>query len=233
MTTELTTEESDELILQELGIADETAQETEPEETETEESTPEEVSEESEEVETEEETETETVDETEEEVEEETEEEPKKLNKFAKLLSQRNEARKNEEKATNQVQELQAKLEKLEADWDYWNEEYINTLVEKRMEEASVKQEVINDFFTESGLWEFKKDILATKRETWLPIERAAAIYLAENNPSLLMTDQAKAKVKSQVLKTPSRTNKKLTSWKLDYSDAEFEKLAAAWKIKF
>lgn len=234
MEQEITTQESDKLILEELWIVDETTDQTNPEEIETEESTTEEVNEETEEEELEEEVEMETTDdESEEEVETETEEEPKKVNKFAKLLGQRNKARKEAEETTNQVQELQAKLDKLEKDWDYGNEEYINTLVEKRMEERMNAQDSVTDFFAESDLWEFKKDILAVKRETWLPIERAAAIYLAENNPSLLMTDQAKAKVKANVLKTPSRTSKKLANPKLDYSDAEFERLASAGKITF
>ena len=117
----LNEQESDKLILAELNITDDNSTTNQPEEDETEESTTEEVVEETEEEETEEETETEESDDSEEEdeTEEEPEEDEKKPNKFAKLLKQRNAARSKAEQATDQIQELQAKLDQLEADGEY------------------------------------------------------------------------------------------------------------------
>ena len=196
---ELTQEQEDALILQELNIEDdkqdsneeesETIQEDETDENST-------INEDEDEA-TEEESESE--EETQEE-EEELEEPSKKPNKFAKLLSQRNEARKLAEEANNEkeqalttAQELQAKLDKMDEDWEFGNEEYVNTLVEKKIAE----REEVSDFFDEyDELKSHKKGILSYRKETGLNIEQATKLYLAETGPSLLLSPQAKAKQK-------------------------------------
>jgi len=107
---ELTTEEQDKLILNELNIEEDS--ETNADENST-------INEDEEES-TEEEEETETDSE---EEEEEESEEPKKPNNFAKLLAKKNEAKREAEEANKakdeaitQVQELQAKLDKMDED---------------------------------------------------------------------------------------------------------------------
>ena len=236
MTNEqLTTEQEDALILSELWIADDNSTINQEEENETSENAEEEVIEESNEEETEEETESEEDNSEEEEETEEKTQKPK--NKFAKLLAQRNEARREaeqaneeKEKANSKVQELEAKLKELDDNWDFGNEEYVNTLVEKKIAE----REEISDFFEEyDELKSYKKEILSYKEANWLDIEKATKLYLADNNPSLLLSPQARAKQKAKVLETPWRTSKKIQSWELTYSDSEFEKLAAEGKIQF
>ena len=120
MEKEYTNEESDALILQEMWLAEENSTINNEEVTE---------EEETQEVTEDVETETEEV-----EVEDEQEEEvePRKPNKFAKVLHQRNEARKERNEALTQVEQLQARLKELEAEWNYWSEEYVQTLVDKR-----------------------------------------------------------------------------------------------------
>lgn len=215
MEKEYSQEESDKLILQEMWLADENSI-TNEEEVETDE--------ESEELETEEPTENEDEDNEQEEVEAK----PKKW--IAKVLHQRNEARKEAEKAKSEVQQLQARLEELEADGNYWNEEYIQTLVDKRMAESQEK----NDFFSENEeLKSYRKDILAYARENSLPLERASKLFLAENHPELLIDKETRNKQKSKMYSTPAISSKKAVKGEFEYTDAEFEALAKKGVIKF
>lgn len=225
---ELSQEESDAKILEEMWLTTEddstTNDEVEESETEEKETEEEDIPEEVENEEVEEE-------EPEEEQEEIKEEKPsKKPNWFKKVLSQRNEARKEAEDAKSQVQELQEKLDKLSEDWDYWNEEYVQTLVEKKLAERDEK----DDFFeTNPEVTEYKKEIIAFAKETWLSLDRSTKLYLAENNPNLLLEDTDISKKKSKIFKAPMQTSKKVSKWTYDYSDAEFDKMAKAWKITF
>jgi len=226
----LTPEQEDELILEELNIESDNksnADESIEDESVEDEADIEETEEESEDLE----------EDSEEEEESEEEIKEKKPNKFAKLLSQRNEARKqaeenakDKENAITQVQELQAKLEKLEEDWDYWNEEYVNTLVEKKIAERDEVDDFFDDF---DDLRKHKKWIIQTSKVEWLSLEKASKLYLAEIDPSLLLSNQAKAKSKSDMYKVSWRTNTKLKTWKLSYSDDEFEKMVSKGLIKF
>ena len=216
MEKEYSQEESDALILQEMWLADENST-TNEEEFETEE--------EVDETETEEETQDD--EETETEVDE-VASKPKKW--IAKVLHQRNEARKEAEQAKSEVQKLQARLEELEADGNYWNEEYIQTLVDKRMAEAQEK----TDFFTENEeLKSYRKDILEYARENSLPLERASKFFLAENHPELLLDKETRNKQKSKMYWTPAISSKKRVSGQYEYTDAEFEALAKKGVIKF
>jgi len=208
---ELTNEEQDQLILDELNITDDS--ETKADENSI-------INEDEEEFEEEEDIESESDEDEEEDIE------PKKSNNFAKLLAKKNEAKreaeaanKEKDEALSQVQELQAKLDKMDEEWDFGNEEYVNTLVEKKIAE----RDELTDYFDEfSELKEYKKDILKYKRETGLSLEQATKLYLAENNPSLLLSPQVKAKAKSWIFKTPWRASQKLQTWKKDYSNVEF-----------
>lgn len=217
MERELTIEESDALILQEMGLAEDNSISNEQEVTEDEET-----QEVTEDVETE-------TDEVEEEQEEKVE--PRKPNKVAKILHQRNEARKEAEEAKTLAQTLQARLDELTAEWNYWSEEYVQTLVDKRIAEADEKQEF---FENNEELRGFKKDILNYAKETWLPLEKASKLYLAENNPELLLDPQTRNKQKSKIYWTPAITPKSVKEWeKLTYSDAEFELMAKKGLISF
>lgn len=221
MERELTIEESDALILQEMGLAEDNSTINNEEEVTEYEETQEEVTEDVE-------TETDEV-----EVEDEQEEEvaPRKPNKVAKVLHQRNKAREERDEALSQVEQLQARLKELEAEWNYWSEEYVQTLVDKRMAEADEKQEF---FENNEELKTYKKDILNYAKETWLPLEKASKLYLAENNPELLLDPQTRNKQKSKIYWTPTITPKSVKEWgKLTYSDAEFELMAKKGLISF
>lgn len=224
MTQELTTQESDALILQEMWLADDNSTTNEEETTETEvEETQEEV-----EVEEQEEEQSETEEFEDEQEDKASASKPKKW--IAKVLHQRNEARKQAEEAITQVQTLQARLEELEAQGNYGNEEYVQTLVDKRIAE----KEEISDFFEQNEeIKEFKKDILAYAKETWLDINKASKLYLAENAPEMLLSPQSRAKQQSKALNTPNRTSKDLTQGKLTYSDEEFNTMVKKGLIKF
>lgn len=220
MDKEFTQEESDQAILQEMGLAEDDS--TINDEEESEEETTEE---ESEELESEEE---ETEDESDEEEEANTSKKPK--GKIPKLLKQRNEARQEAEQAKSEVQTLKERLEELEANWDYGNEEYIQTLVDKR----NAERDEVTDFFDDnSEIREYKKDIIAQAKELWLPIERAAKLFLAENAPNLLLEKTERNKQKSKIYNTPMQTSKKLTKGELEYSQKEFEEKARKGEITF
>lgn len=210
MEQEYTQEESDALILQEMWLAEENS--TTNEEVEVEETMEEEV--ETEEEETEEEI-----------VEDKTP--PKKW--IAKVLHQRNEARKEAEDAKKLAQELQEKLATLEAEGNYWNEEYIKTLVAQEM----AKQKQTESIFADEEVREFKNEILTYAKENNLSVDIATKVYLADNRPDLLLNEADRNKKQSAMYKVWWVTPKKVTNPKFDYSDAEFDSLVKKGVIKF
>lgn len=215
---EMSIEESDALLRQELYAEDDST--INDEDTETEEETQEEETEED-------------VSEIDDELQEEQEqpERPKKW--IAKVLSQRNEARKQAEEAQSEVQRLQERLQELEESGDYGNEEYVQTLVQKEL----AKQNEVLDFFEENeDLKSYRKDILKYSKENGLNLDKATKLYLAENNPELLLSEQTRNKQKAKMYDTDTRTPKSLSSIasnKPKYTDDEFEKLAKSGKIQF
>lgn len=228
---DLTVEQEDALILEELWIAEDDSTINDESEVEVWEN------EATEDEATIDETETETDSAEEEKEEEETIEDKKPKNKFAKLLAERNQARKlaEQEAAENKenkskVSELNEKLKKFEEDWETGSTEHIEALVEKRIAEEAEKNDFFNDF---QELKEYKTDILNTKNELNISLEQATKLYLAEHNPSLLLSPQAKAKEKSKMLNNPTRTSQKLVKGEYEYSDEEFAAMAKAGKIKF
>ena len=214
MEKEYTTEESDALLLQEMWLAEDNSitNETVEDYSETEYS-------EDEEIETEDE-ETEDY--------EEVASKPKKW--IAKVLSQRNEARKEAEQAKTLAQELQARLDELNANGDFGNEEYVQTLIDKRIAE----KEEISELFSENPeLKQYKSEIISYSKETGLSIQKATKLYLAENAPELLLDKQVRNKQQSKMYWIPAITSKNLKEWKFDYSDREFEEMAKKGLIKF
>lgn len=230
----MSAEEEDKLILDELGITEDDSTTNNNEEDVEDDSTEpsdseEETEEESIDSEEEEAEEADESEEEEEETEEEAEEEQtwkKPKNGFAKLLAKKNEAKKEAEQANkdkaqaeSQVQELQAKLDQMEEDGTFWDEDYVNTLVEKKIAE----RDEVNDFFDDfSELRHHKKDIIKSMQGNNYSLDVATKLYLAENEPALLLSPQQKAKQKAAMYKTPWRTNKKILSWEDDFSDEEF-----------
>lgn len=210
---ELNVEESDALILQELGIAEDNSttnveEEVEEEQEETEDDFEEEKSEE----------------ESEEELEQE---KPKKW--IAKVLHQRNEARKEADEARKLAQELQDKLTRMSEEWNYGNEEYIQTLVAKQLAEARENEKLFND----ADIKPFKEEILEYAKENNINVSMATKLYLADNAPELLLPEQDRNKKTADMYKVSWITPKKVTNPTFNYSDEEFEKLAKKGVIKF
>lgn len=165
------------------------------------------------------------------ETEEETEENTSKSKKWiAKVLHQRNEARKEAETYKSEVESLKEKLAELEEEGNYGTEEYIQTLVDKRLAEGKEKQ----DFFdNKDHLKEYRKEILDYSKETWLSLEKATKLYLAENNPELLLDNETLNKKQSKFYQTPSVTPRNLWVKEVKYSLSEFEEMAKKGMVKF
>lgn len=197
MEQEYTTEESDNLLLADMWLAEENS----------------------------------TINNEEVEVETETEENTSKSKKWiAKVLHQRNEARKEAETYKSEVESLKEKLAELEEEWNYGTEEYIQTLVDKRLAEGREKQ----DFFdNKDHLKEYRKEILDYSKETWLSLEKATKLYLAENNPELLLDNETLNKKQSKFYQTPSVTPRNLWVKEVKYSLSEFEEMAKKGMVKF
>lgn len=166
------------------------------------------------------------------ETESETEEENTSKSKqwIAKVLHQRNEARKEAETYKSEVESLKEELAKLEEEGNYGTEEYIQTLVDKRLAEGREKQ----DFFDNKYyLKEYKKEILDYSKETWLSLEKATKLYLAENNPELLLDNETLNKKQSKFYQTPSVTPRNLWVKEVKYSLNEFEEMVKKGMVKF
>lgn len=215
MEQELTQEEQDALIRDELtqGINWEEETETDTQEDES-----------TEQVEEIEEQETETND------DEDKGNTSKPKSKIAKVLHQRNEARKEAETYKSEAETLRERLKKLEEAGEYWSEEYVQTLIDKRMAENQEK----NDFFEEKeDLKPYKKDILDYQKETWLSLEKASKLYLAENAPEMLLDEQSRNKQKANNYNTTWYTSASLKqNIKTEYSSNELDKMIASGKVK-
>ena len=138
---ELTQEESDKAILEEMGLAEDDSTINDTEEESEEEI--EETQEESEEEDSSEE-------------QEEQEETPKPKKGIPKVLAQRNEAREEAKQAKSEVQKLQEELDRLKSEGKGKSEEYLETLIEKRVAQQN---EVIEFFESNEELKPYKKEI--------------------------------------------------------------------------
>lgn len=153
----------------------------------------------------------------------------KPKSKIAKVLHQRNEARKEVENYKSEVEVLKSKLEKLEADWEYWSEEYVQTLIDKRMAENDEKN---NYFDNKQNIKPFKKEILNYQKESWLSLDKATKLYLAENRPDLLLDEQTKNKQRADTYNTNWYTPSSLKTTKTEFSSSELERKIARWEVR-
>ena len=181
MSEELTVEQEDEILRAEMAAAESgTNDQYEPESGE--------VS-----------TETEAEPETEGEgdgVEPKSEEPPKKKSNVAKILSERNEWKKEAMSAKARLAELESNVgEDRSTDVSY-----IETLVEKKLAEKMESQ----DFFSRFPEAKDAKDELDAFREEnpSLSYDRAYKLYLAETNPQALLDEQTRNKLGSDTYRT-------------------------------
>lgn len=156
-----------------------------------------------------------------------TQEKPKQ-NKVAKILSEKNEWKR-------QAQELKRQLEEKEANlWNdrEWDLDYFDTRMEKKMAE---KFEEIDFFNDNPEAKEIREELNEFRNENPnLSLDRAYKLYLAETNPSALLDKQTRNKLDANKYNASWHSPTSLRQPKeLDYSDAEFERLAKEGKIKF
>lgn len=212
----LTAEESDNLLRQEIFAEEDSNSESGINDSQ------EQVEEVTEEVET---TETETI---EEESQPTEEEKPKKKSNVAKLLSEKNEHKRNWLQAQERIKELESQLWQDTAT----DKEYFETVVKKQLAEEMEK----NYFFTKNpDAYEAKWDLDALIEENpSLSYDRAWKFYLAETNPQALLDEQTQNKLNSKVYSSSWRApaNVRNTKVEYDYSDAELDKLIKEWKVR-
>ena len=219
----LTTEESDNLLRQEIFAEEDSNSESGINDSEQQVEVQEEAQEQSEEVDTEETTE--------EEFQEEaqaTEEKPKKKSNVAKILAEKNEYKKQALEAKAMVEELRWKLgQDSETDVSFFESKMKQMLAENN--------EKMSFFGANPWAYEAKSDLDALIEENpSLSYDRAWKFYLAETNPQALLDEQTQNKLNSKVYSSSWRApaNARSTKTELTYSDAEFEKLVNEWKVR-
>lgn len=182
----LTAEESDDLLRQEIFAEEENSLESGTNDSE-------------EQVDNETQSHNEEVDTSEESTEEESteaeqaEEKPKKKSNVAKILSEKNEYKRNWLQAQERIKELEQNLGQDTAT----DKEYFETVVKKQLAEEMEK----NYFFTKNpDAYEAKTDLDALIEENpSLSYDRAWKFYLAETNPQALLDEQTRNKLNSKV----------------------------------
>ena len=218
----LTEQESDDLLRQEIFAEEDSNSESGINDSE--EQVDNEIDSHNEEVDTSEET-------TEEESQEgakATEEKPKKKSNVAKILSEKNEYKRNWLEAQERIKELESNLGTDTAT----DKEYFETVVKRQMSE---EMEKLTFFTANPDAYSVKTDLDALIEENpKLSYDRAWKFYLAETNPQALLDEQTRNKLNSKVYSSSWRTpaNARTTKTELTYSDAEFEKLVNEWKIR-
>lgn len=226
----LTEEESDALLRQEIFATEDSNSESGTNDSETQVEAPEvqETEEQSEDTSTEETTEEESQEEAGVQTNAETEEKPKKKSNVAKILAEKNEYKRQALEATAKLKELEANL------WQTYEKdaEYYKTLVKKEMAEEFEKQHF---FIANPKAFEVKWDLDALIEENpSLSYDRAWKFYLAETNPAALLDEQSQNKLNSKLYSSSGRvpSNARATKVEYDYSDSEFEKLVNEWKVR-
>lgn len=218
----LTQEESDNLLRQEIFAQEDNSLDSGTNESEEQVEVQEESQEQSEEVDTEE-----TTDEESQEVEQ-TEEKPKKKSNVAKILAEKNEYKRQALEAKAMVEELRGKLgQDSETDVSFFESKMKQMLAENNEKQAF--------FATNPWAYEAKSDLDALIEENpSLSYDRAWKFYLAETNPQALLDEQTQNKLNSKVYSSSWRApaNARTTKTELTYSDAEFEKLVSEWKVR-
>lgn len=174
-----------------------------------------------------EETQPEVSEEQEESNEDETEK-PKKKNHVAKILAEKNEYKREAIEAKKRIAELEAMVwEDRETDIDY---------LDAKMDKKIAERFEVQDFFSRNPeAYSLKEELDEFRNENPnLSYDRAYKLYLAETNPQALLDEQTKNKLNANIYSTAGRTPPALrqNTPKLDYSDAELDRLIKAGKIK-
>jgi hypothetical protein len=183
----LTEQESDDLLRQEIFAEEDSNSESGINDSE--EQVDNEIDSHNEEVDTSEET-------TEEESQEgakATEEKPKKKSNVAKILSEKNEYKRNWLEAQERIKELESNLGTDTAT----DKEYFETVVKRQMSE---EMEKLTFFTANPDAYSVKTDLDALIEENpKLSYDRAWKFYLAETNPQALLDEQTRNKLNSKV----------------------------------
>lgn len=156
-------------------------------------------------------------------------EKPKKKSNVAKILAEKNEYKRQALEAKARLEELGSQLwQSTETDV-----EYFKTVVKQQMAE---EREINHFFWKYPEAYDIKTDLDALIEENpKLSYERAYKHYLAETNPQALLDEQTRNKLNSSktyssAWRVPS--NARATKQDFDYSDAELEKLIKEWKVR-
>jgi hypothetical protein len=217
-TTNLTEQESDDLLRAEIFAQEDSNSDSGTNESQ------EQVEEATEEVETEE---AETTEEESQEAEQ-AEEKPKKKSNVPKILAEKNEWKRKAMEANERIAELEGNLwTDVKSDKEYF-ENVVKSQISKEMETLT--------FFTANPqAYEMKGDLdLLIEENPKLSYERAYKHYLAETNPQALLDEQTKNKLNSKVYSSSWRapSNARNTKVEYTYDDNEFDKLIKEWKIR-
>lgn len=186
MTTQdnLTEQESDDLLRQEIFAQEDSNSESGTNDSEQQVEAQEE---QSEEVDTEDTTEEESQE------AEQAEEKPKKKSNVAKILSEKNEYKRNWLQAQERIKELESSLG-TDVNTD---KEYFETVVTKKMSE---EMEKLTFFTANPDAYAVKTDLDALIEENpKLSYDRAWKFYLAETNPKALLDEQTQNKLNSKI----------------------------------
>jgi hypothetical protein len=183
----LTEQESDDLLRQEIFAEEDSNSESGINDSE--EQVDNEIDSHNEEVDTSEET----TEEESQEGAEATEEKPKKKSNVAKILSEKNEHKRNWLKAQERIKELESNLGTDTAT----DKEYFETVVKRQMSE---EMEKLTFFTANPDAYSVKTDLDALIEENpKLSYDRAWKFYLAETNPQALLDEQTRNKLNSKV----------------------------------
>ena len=215
----LTEEESDDLLRQEIFAEEDNSLESGTNDSE-------------EQVDNENESHNEEVDTSEESTEEESqpeeEEKPKKKSNVAKILAEKNEYKRQALEAKREAEELRSKLwESADTDISFFESKMKQMLAENN--------EKMSFFGANPWAYEVKTDLDALIEENpSLSYDRAWKFYLAETNPQALLDEQTQNKLNSKVYSSSWRApaNARVTKTEYTYSDAELDKLIKEWKVR-
>ena len=165
---------------------------------------------------------------TEQEEQEATPEQPKKKSNVAKILAEKNEYKRQALEAKQEAEELRNRLwENADTDVSFFESKMKQMLAENN--------EKMSFFGANPWAYEAKSDLDALIEENpSLSYDRAWKFYLAETNPQALLDEQTQNKLNSKVYSSSWRApaNARATKTDFDYSDAELDKLIKEWKVR-
>ena len=221
---ELSEEESDALLRQEIFAQEDSNSDSGINESEEQVEVQEEAQEQSEEVDTEESTDEESHEEA-----KATDEKPKKKSNVAKILAEKNEYKRQALEAKAEAEELRSRLwENADTDVSFFESKMKQMLAENN--------EKMSFFGANPKAYEIKGDLdLMIEDNPKLSYEKAYIHYLAETNPQALLDEQTRNKLnssKTYSLAWRAPSNARATKTDFDYSDAELDKLIKEWKVR-